>query len=848
MIWFSLAVKSLVRNKKFSLTYIAVLFIGLVSCISVANIKLAALSYLKQDLKKVLTADLTAHSREDFSKEQVRNLEVMLGDFEKKTKKIDFFSMVQGKNIARIVRVQAIEKNFPLYGSFEIAGDPVTNQKIQQELLKENKLWTSKQTRETLGLKEGDKVKIGNQEFTLGKDITKSPLEVFGGVAIAPSVYISLQKLADTKLLQTGSRINYRLYYKFLENEKDIELLSEEIEKRIQQEWGDENSIHIHSYLEASDNITEVLHYTTGFLGLISIATLFVASIGISYIFQNYFKSCLKDIGIFISFGTKLKKIYLLYIIQLFLLGLVATLLAIFFANLMTTSFLSFLKNYLPNDFSFSLANSSIIIALLLGIFSSFIFAIPSLLSLHSTSPLILFGQGKISRFLIAKNFSAYGSYFFILIFFWGLSIWQAGFISGSIFLLSFLTILGLLALFCFGILFLLEKISSKTNFFFSAILRNLYRKKFISFLFFLAISSNIFIANLILQVQNNIRQEFQKPKGVIIPDFFLFDIQTQQLKNLKNFLQKEGFQLENISPLIRARLKTINNQPLEIESEEERQGMSQRRGFNISYRKNLSSSEVIVAGKKFTHPEINTENAKVEISVEQDFAKRQNLKIGDEMLFEIAGINIIGKIINLRKVKWNSFQPNFFVLFQTGALEYAPKTYLASIASIPQEYKSNLQVNLTRKFPNISLIDISKLVALLLEIATKATWVILSLTTLFAFAFVLLLIFIIKNESKKKSWETSLLQHFGYTKQKLILSSVSEFFLWGFLASSLGLFLSYFCHFFVSKFLFDFPQEFSFSITSNILIIFVIALLTINAIVIYNITQQKIIYLLRET
>ena len=204
--------------------------------------------------------------------------------------------------------------------------------------------------------------------------------------------------------------------------------------------------------------------------------------------------------------------------------------------------------------------------------------------------------------------------------------------------------------------------------------------------------------------------------------------------------------------------------------------------------------------------------------------------------------------VVNLRKVEWISFQPNFYIVFQTGILENAPKTFLANSANIPLEQKPNLQKKIIKEYPNISIIDISRVLTTLLELAARVTWIILALTSFFLLTAVLIISFIIHSESKKRSWEVSLLKNLGYNNNRLVLNNLSEFFLLGFSACLSGIFLSYFCHYFINKYLFESLGNFSLSVALQLLLVTCFILFSVNIFSVYQILRQKIIYLLRTS
>ena len=108
------------------------------------------------------------------------------------------------------------------------------------------------------------------------------------------------------------------------------------------------------------------------------------------------------------------------------------------------------------------------------------------------------------------------------------------------------------------------------------------------------------------------------------------------------------------------------------------------------------------------------------EISVEQKYAESLGIDLGDRVSIEVSGVLIESIVVNIRRVRWTSFQPNFFVQMQPGVLEKAPKTYIGTIAQMSEEEKSLIQDSLVQKFPTISIIDVERTGRKVLQVIDK--------------------------------------------------------------------------------------------------------------------------------
>ena len=842
MIWLQLAWRELSNNRKFAAFFIASLSVGLIGYIVINSFKILALEYLEKDLKKILTADVSVFSRVPFTNEQIQLVDSHL-QYSEKTQRISFFSMLNGNDVSRLVRVEAIQDNFPLYGSLKLESEVATQEDISL-LEKQNQIFMSRETRLSLGLKKFNTVKLGEYEFIVGKDVSKNPLNVFSNAAIAPIIYVSLEKIADTKLIQRGSRITYLNLYKTHVTEKNIKQLTANIKKSLDSKFGVKHNIRVRSYLNANDRVSQIIEYATGYLGLIASAALFIISIGISYMLKNYIGQRIQEIAILLSMGVARRNVYKMFFYQLFFLGIAASILSLIFVAIILYCTSLFFSSYIPDAFHVRLPLESIFLSIILGVCTNVVFSIPILISLKYLKPVSLFRESKRTTLQIPNKFLQYLSYVPALVFFWILAMWQTDFFQGSLFLIIFTVCIIFFIIIGLLFLFFLDKSSFMFPLFLRLAVRNLTRKKLSSLILFVALASNTMIFNTIPQIQSNLKEEMQTPKNIIVPDFFLFDIQPEQIASLKTLLKEQGYKLDSISPLIRARLQEINEKSIvKNDNSIEEQGFSRRQGFNISYREKLSPSESIVEGRPFSSQ--NSDNI-VEISVERDFAQRRNFKIGDILTFNIQGIELNGKIVNFRRVRWNSFQPNFYVLFQTGVLEDAPQTFLASIAQVSSKEKVTLQTKISQSFPNISIINVTEIIKSLVSISDKVVWIIFSLTFLSLLAVIFLIFLVIRTEAAERSWEISLLKSFGLSTHNVAALSFLEIILLGTTASLTGILISYFFFNFVMHYLFGGFGYFHLDILAIVLFSALFVLLIVSFFAIKKIIKEKPLQLIR--
>ena len=234
---------------------------------------------------------------------------------------------------------------------------------------------------------------------------------------------------------------------------------------------------------------------------------------------------------------------------------------------------------------------------------------------------------------------------------------------------------------------------------------------------------------------------------------------------------------------------------------EDERARRFRSRGINVSYRDGLGRGEKIIAGKDFSG---DYKEGIPEVSLEKRYAKRMGLKIGDEIEFEFFSMPVQGKVISLRAVQWTTFLPNFFIQFQPGVLEDAPKIFLGAVPSLEDGERIELQEKLFNKFPNISVIDISQLVEKITGFLGQMGLALKAMAMMTFLAGIMVLFSITQHQLKKRQKDILHLKILGIPSRTLQKMIFLEFSLLGFIGSSIGAVLCLIASFIVSNTLFD--------------------------------------------
>ncbi|HWU44118.1 MAG TPA: FtsX-like permease family protein, partial [Bdellovibrio sp.] len=535
------------------------------------------------------------------------------------------------------------------------------------------------------------------------------------------------------------------------------------------------------------------------------------------------------------------------------MLGVLATLPTLALSELILPLLTKLLGSFTPFDLQPRVTLQAWLICLLMAVVGSFFVSLPFLVKIFDLKPAKLFNEEKFS---VGESKFRVWPYLPTVILFYFLSVYQAHswkigstFVGSIIVVVLLMIVLGALAVRGAGLLKDFRRWFLKFSFL------SVSRRAGASLAVFVALGMGALLINILPQLKNSLQAEFKVDNKSNLPSLFMFDIQDEQLRGVEKLLADNKVQPLGESPMIRARILKVNGQEYErkVEAqgfktrEEEREARFRNRGVNLSYREKLSSSEEIIAGRAITTNFDSQKQKYPELSVEYKFAERMGFHINDIILFDVQGVEVEGQIVNLRKVKWASFQPNFFILFQNGVLNEAPKTYITAVPQISVEKRSDLQNQVATKFSNVSVIDVVRLVDDILKTAEKMSWSLEFMAYLALLTGYIVLFSIVRSQIKLRRWELNMLKILGATEGEVAGFILAEFAFLAFISSLVGALLSIGVSYGLNLYLFEGSFEFSLSQPLVSVVLITILSLAISYLASLDIVRESALSILRE-
>lgn len=789
-----LALRETLHNWRFSAAFVANLMLGLFGFVFLSAFQGAIQEAFQERSQMLLTADLRLSARRELTAEEEKAVTgVLRGTEFTESRARETYSMIAKKDgsASRLVEVQAIEPNYPLYGALKLSPAETPGE------IDPFRVWIAPDFAIQMNLKAGDAVRIGDTEFTVTKIVDDDSSLSWRGASLAPRVYVGLESFLRTNLVQKGSRVSYQRFYKT--PNADVDALAASLNAVL-----DDPELHVRTHKESGEQTGRVMDYLGDFLGLVALVGIFLSSLGGAYLFQSFLSRRIGEIATLRSLGLSAGGTILVYWIELAILSALAVSGAFLAASLTLPLASRALEEYLAFSLAARVDFLDFLPLLAIAVLGNTLVCLPLLLRLKDLRPALLFQESHEPKLEAGK--ASFVALLPAAVFFYGMSVWQAhSWRIGSFFFFGMLASSAALALAAFLALKLLRN---------RVAFRYLARSRWSTVSAFLAVGLGALLMNLLPQIQRNIQSEIEHPETSALPSLFLFDVQEEQVEELRSLLDEEKVPLSDLSPMVRARLDSVNGAKFAKVSEtgdtreEEQSARSRNRGFNLTYRAHLSASESLHSGRLFS-PSLPPDGT-AELSVEHRFADRIGVKLGDELVFDVQGVSVAGRVTSLRKVKWTSFQPNFFVVFQPGVLDDAPKTYLGTVRRLSREERIRVQNLIVGKFPNISIIDITALADKLLGVFAQMAIALRLMAALSAFTGLVVLFSIAAHQAESRSAEVQLLKVLGAERSRVARMFWMEFGSIGLGASLLGVLASTALSYLTSLVFFDGAWSFS--------------------------------------
>ena len=590
----------------------------------------------------------------------------------------------------QLVELKAVEPGYPFYG--RLRADP---DRPLGSLIGGGRALVHESLLARLGLQPGDRLRIGEGDFAIAGVIRAEPDRSAGVFSLGPRVLIAGEDLGRTGLLLPGSRVRYRTLLRLPEG-RDAERFRDSLAERLPG-----TALRITAYTQAQPGLRRFWGQLTMYLGLTGLVALMVGGIGVAVSVSAFVRNKRPTIAILKCLGAGSREILAVYTLQTLLLGLGGSLLGAALGSALQPLLAPFLAQLLPLEVELAPSPVAILRGLAMGLGVTLLYALWPLLEIRRVPPASIL-RSDVEPVLAGRR--PWGAAVLIAAGLAALALWQAGsWKIGGLFIGGLAAALALLAGGARAMMSLARR-ARWPGLVWRQGAANLHRPGSQAGAVLVSLGLAVMLIVSVALLEGSLREQISRRSPDRAPAFFFIDIQPDQAEPFAGLVSRLAGARPELIPVVRARLAAINAAPIPGDVRTRQEDIWYlTREYVLTWAAAAPGHNTVVAGRWWTPAEAAREPL---ISVEEDIAKQLRVGIGGTLTFDIQGVPVSARVVNLRRVDWQSLNSNFFVIFSPGALEGAPTTYIATARARP-ESEARLQSAVVAAFPNVTAIPV---------------------------------------------------------------------------------------------------------------------------------------------
>ncbi len=668
-------------------------------------------------------------------------------------------SVVFAGDQSQLADIDAVTAGYPLRGKVMVADRPFAEGQAATGIPPPGEVWPDSRLLAALGGHAGSRLSIGAVELRVGRVLVSRPDEGGTFTGLVPNLLMNAADLPRTQLLQPGSRATFAALF-----------AGAPARVAAFRHWlGTHRSRaeRLRDISTASPQIKSAVDRAGRFLSLASLVAVLLCATAVGMSARRYVARHLDAVALLKTLGATRRFTVALTTLQLLAVAVLAAVIgsAIGYA---TQAWLVYaLRGVLASRTLPPASLAPVGMGLLTAAALLTGFALPPLLQLSRVPALrVLRRDIGPPRPLVLLAFGPAVAVIALLIY-WVVRDWRLflGFSAGLAAFIALLVLAGALLVLAAG------RLRARAGIAWRYGIASLSRRRADSIVQIVAFGTGIMALLLLGIIRSDLDGDWRTSLPADLPNYFFVNIPPQSRDALVAYLQAHGARTSRVLPMIRGRLTAINGRPVEgMRFARHRGEEFADREQNLTWSAALGADNRVVAGRWWTPADYGQPL----VSISTEFEQWLGLALGDRLTFDIAGETFTVRVASIRKVKWDSFRPNFFMVFAPGLLDKVAGTYLTSAYLAPGAAES--LAGLARRFPSVSIFDIDDLLADVRAVLDKA---VLAVQSVFAFtllAGLTVLLAAVQSSRDERRYESAMLRTLGASRRTVLQGVLAEF------------------------------------------------------------------------
>ena len=689
------------------------------------------------------------------------------------TETLEFFSMVFAEERAQFASVKAVAPGYPLRGKLIASNEPFINGFPVESGPEPGTVWLESRLMPALDIKVGDALDVGVATFTVSRVLIKEPDRGGGFMGAGPRVMMNLADVPLTEVVQPGSRLTYR--YLFAGEFEVVEEYANWIKPQLGRDF------RLMGVRQGTQGVGNALERGERFLLLGGLLGVILAGIAIALSAYRYSNRHFDHVAILKTLGATPARIDMLFATVFVILGGAAVLAGSAIGWVAQLGIVRILEPFIPIALP-APGFRPLVIGGVTGFVCLIAFALPPILKLRATAPSRVIRR-EIDGELVADGLT----YLFAVGGSFGLMWWYSE--DWKLTLLIFggcIVALGGLGSVAYLLLRSGRVLGMQAGSVWRLALAGMQRRGQQNTMQILVFGLAIMLLLILILVRTALIEEWQAQIPENAPNHFVINVSPEDVEPIREMFVDQNIQAQPLYPMIRGRITEVNGVEARGRDRSRRRDAPAPRtssSRNLTWADAVPPDNVITDGEwwdaSYRGPAL--------VSLEKDLAESNNLKVGDELTFNIQGSDLKAEVANIRTVHWDNMQPNFYIIFSPRALENFPSTFMTSF-HLEQGRKLFLNQFLNR-FPTLTVIEVDMIIRQIQTIIEQVTLAIELVLGLILISGGMVLLASIQASMDERFQQHAVLRTLGASR-KLVLGSLSvEFCALGFFAGVLATF-----------------------------------------------------------
>ncbi len=636
---------------------------------------------------------------------------------------------------------------------------------------------------ERLEIGIGDRVYIGSLEMEVRALVISQPDRSLNADWRGTPVLLSADALQASDLIQPGSRLDYEYRVR-------ISVPAETWRTRFYQAFPNE-TWEVRTFTDRSQRLAERLGQIASGLLIIGFSTLFIGGLGVFNSIQAYLQGKLKTIATLRALGMRNRRLALVYLFQVAILGGGASLLGVLIGSGLALIGGKLVATQVPLTANLADLLFPALIAICFGLLTAYAFALPALGRALATDPATLFrGQGEDSGQLPRQWWLATFACVAVIILLVLLVL------PDTLFATAFVVVIGVLLLILDFIVRAIRHLARSLDhhpllsgqFALKLALANLYRPGnalrtsllSLGSALTLLVACTLVVASLVRSVNETIPAES--------PGLVLYDVLSDQVEAVVSAIEQlPGATRIEIAPLVRARIAALNGAALgelkDLNAAQRRN--SSRDRYKLSYSANNIDDVTVVDGAWWTGPVAGLPK----LALEDREAGKLGLQVGDVVTFAIEGRTLDAEIAAIYSQKGIQTRFWFEGIISEGALDSFIHRHVGAVY-IDEAEAVTAQNRIAEIAPGVITVRTASLLQVARQILGKAGAGLTVVASVSLVASLLVLISVIAVGRSRQIYDATILHSLGVRMASIKRSLQLEYLLLSLVASVFALLL----------------------------------------------------------